>query len=57
VSEHPPLLTAADLDSMTPDERAAAFRDRIVTNWDDVPEHVRAKIADAPPPPPARAEA
>jgi hypothetical protein len=44
-------LTAADLDAMTPDERGAVFRDRIVTNWDDVPEHLRAKIAEAPPPP------
>jgi hypothetical protein len=56
VSDRPPLLTAADLDNMTPDERVAAFRDRIVTNWDDVPEHLRAKIAEAPPPP-ARADA
>ena len=55
VSDRLPLLTAADLDEMTPDERAAAFRDRIVTDWDDVPEHVRAKIAAAPPP--ARADA
>jgi hypothetical protein len=49
-SVRPPLLTATDLEKMTPDERDAAFDQRLVTNWNDVPEGLRAKIAAAPAP-------
>jgi hypothetical protein len=31
----PRLITAAELEQMTPDQRAAAFRERVVTNLDD----------------------
>jgi hypothetical protein len=43
-----PLITAAEMDEMTPNERAAAFDDRVITSWDDVPPSLRAKIAEAP---------
>ncbi len=38
------LLTAAEMDAMTPDERAAAVRERIVANLDEVPDSFRARI-------------
>ena len=38
------LLSAEQLDAMTPDQRAAAFRDRIVTDPDDLPEEFRLRI-------------
>lgn len=45
-----PLITAAELDEMTPDERLELHHQRTVTNWDDVPADVRARAAAAPPP-------
>lgn len=38
------LVTAEDLDRMTPDERAAVVRDSIVTDWGDVPAGFRRKV-------------
>lgn len=38
------LLTAEDLDAMTPDERAAAFDERIVRSWDEVPAEFRTQV-------------
>lgn len=38
------LITAEDMDAMTPDERAEAFDRSIVTSWDDVPADFRAKV-------------
>lgn len=38
------LITADDLDRMTPDQRAAAVRVSIVTDWDQVSPEVRARI-------------
>ena len=38
------LLTAAQLDAMTPNERQAAFNDRIVTNLDDLPTEFRNRV-------------
>jgi hypothetical protein len=38
------LLTAAEMDAMTPDERAAAVRERIATDLDEVPEGFRVRI-------------
>ncbi len=40
------ILTAEQLDAMTPDERAQAFRDRIITRPDELPEDFREKIYD-----------
>lgn len=40
------VITADDLDRMTPDQRAAAVRASIVTDWDQVPSEVRARIED-----------
>lgn len=39
-----PFLSADDLDSMTPDERLAAFRQRIVTDPDEIPTEFRDRI-------------
>lgn len=39
-------LTAEQLDAMTPDERVQAFRDRIITDPDQLPEDFRRKIFD-----------
>jgi hypothetical protein len=44
VAEAPRLITAAEMDRMTPDERAAAVNERIVTDWDDVAEAFRQKV-------------
>lgn len=38
------VITADDLDRMTPDQRAAAVRASIVVDWDQVPSEVRARI-------------
>ena len=40
-SESPRLLTAAELDELSPDERARAFRDRIVTDPSTLPADFR----------------
>lgn len=39
-----PLITAAEMDEMTPNERDAAVRARIVTDLDDLPPHFRDQI-------------
>jgi hypothetical protein len=44
VAEAPRLITAAEMDDLTPDERAAAVNERIVTDWNDVPETFRQKV-------------
>jgi hypothetical protein len=38
------ILTAEELDAMTPDQRAKAFRDRIVTDPDELPEEFRDRV-------------
>lgn len=38
------VITAEELDAMTPDQRAAIVRDSIVTDWDDVPAEFRRKV-------------
>jgi hypothetical protein len=38
------LLTAAEMDAMTPDERATAVRERIATDLDEIPDGFRARI-------------
>jgi hypothetical protein len=40
------LITAAELDEMTPDQRAAAFNDRIITDLDELPDDFRQKVID-----------
>lgn len=42
--EREKLVTAEELDTMTPDQRAAVVRDSIVTDWDDVPADFRRKV-------------
>ena len=42
----PPFLSAEDLDAMTPDERLAAFRARVITDLDEVPVAFREHILE-----------
>jgi len=44
VADDPKFLTAADLDAMTPDERAAAFERRLITDFDSLPDEFRDRI-------------
>ena len=44
MGSEPKLLTAADLDAMTPAERSAAFEERLVTDLDSLPEDFRNRI-------------
>ena len=44
MAENPELITAAALDDMSPDERAAAVRDRIVTDLDELPAEFRQRV-------------
>jgi len=44
VADKREILSAEELDAMTPDERAAAFRERIVTDPDQLPEDFRRRI-------------
>lgn len=41
------LVTAEQMDTMTPDERAAAVREHIVTDLDELPPEVRARFEEA----------
>lgn len=43
---HRPLLTPNDLDAMTPDQRAAAFDERIVRDLDELPTEFRTRIVE-----------
>ncbi len=40
------ILTAEELDAMTPDQRAAAFDERIVRDLDQLPAAFRARIME-----------
>lgn len=44
VAEKRPLITAAELDTMTPDERARVVRESIVHDWAEVPQDVQDRI-------------
>jgi hypothetical protein len=44
VATTPRIVTAHELDQMTPDERAAAFDERIVRNLDDLPSEFRDRV-------------
>ena len=44
MAAEPKLLTASDLDAMTPDERSAAFKERLVTDLDSLPVDFRNRI-------------
>jgi|GraSoiStandDraft_42_1057292.scaffolds.fasta_scaffold1846133_1 hypothetical protein len=44
MAEKPDLITAAALDAMSPDERAAAVRERIVTDLDELPTEFRQRV-------------
>lgn len=38
------VISAEELDKMTPNERAACFEESIVTDWDQVPEKFRERV-------------
>jgi hypothetical protein len=40
------MVTAADLDLMSPNERAAAFAERVILNLDELPEGFRAQVLE-----------
>jgi hypothetical protein len=40
------LITSAELDEMTPDQRTAAFSERIVTDLADLPDDFRQMVID-----------
>ena len=42
--EHPRILTAAELDAMSPNERAQALRDRIISDPTALPPEFRERI-------------
>lgn len=44
MADEPRLISAAEFDAMTPDERAACFAEGIVTDWDQVPEEFRERV-------------
>ena len=44
MAERRRLITAADMDRMSPQERADAIDASLVTNWDDVPEPFRSEV-------------
>lgn len=44
MADEPRVITAAEFDKMTPNERAACFAEGIVTDWDQVPEEFREQV-------------
>jgi hypothetical protein len=44
MAERRRLITAADMDRMSPQERADAIDASLVTDWDDVPEPFRSEV-------------
>ena len=44
VAAAPRIVTAQELDDMTPNERVAVFDERIVRNLDDLPSEFRARV-------------
>ncbi|MGI8683940.1 MAG: hypothetical protein ACR2MO_02355 [Acidimicrobiales bacterium] len=46
MSDAPRVISAAAFDEMTPDERAAAVAEGVVTSWSDVPSAFRDRIVE-----------
>ncbi len=44
MAERRRLITAADMDRMSPQERADVIDASLVTNWEDVPEPFRSEV-------------
>ena len=44
MSERPRLITAEQLDAMSPDERARVVREHIVTDLDELPGDFRRRV-------------
>jgi hypothetical protein len=44
VADAPRVITAEELDGMSPDERAQVVRDHIVTDLDQLPEGFRRRV-------------
>jgi hypothetical protein len=46
MAEDDSALTAAELDQMSPDQRAAALRERLVTDLDELPAGFRQRVEE-----------
>ena len=46
VSPDPKLLTAPDLDAMSPDQRAAALSERVVSDLASLPDEFRQRVLE-----------
>ncbi|MCA1697253.1 MAG: hypothetical protein LC749_22465 [Actinobacteria bacterium] len=44
MADSPRVITAAQLDAMSPDERARVVREHIVTDLDELPEGFRRRV-------------
>ena len=44
MAKEPRVITAAEFDEMTPNERAACIAEGIVTDWDQVPAEFREQV-------------
>ena len=44
MAERRPMVSAADMDDMTPQQRADAVNASTVQSWDDVPEPFRSEV-------------
>lgn len=44
MADSPEVITAAQLDAMSPDERARVVREHIVTDLDELPEGFRRRV-------------
>jgi hypothetical protein len=46
MSEQRKMITAADLDLMSPNQRAAAFDERVILDVEELPEAFRAQVME-----------
>ncbi len=44
MADSPRLITAEELDAMSPDERARVVREHIVTDFDQLPDDFRQRV-------------
>jgi hypothetical protein len=44
MADAPRLITAEDLDAMSPDERARVVREHVVTDLDQLPDEFRRRV-------------
>lgn len=46
MTDAPRLITAEELDAMSPDERARVVREHVVTDLDQLPDDFRRRVAN-----------